>query len=235
MRRSRASLLVAVGTMMGLVAHGPLGAQIVPSPYEFIDARHDVEIYGGVALEDRGSLDLGPGGGPVFGARYGLHVTGPVSVEGNGYLIFTDRQVWDPRPANAPVLLGEADMVLGVVDGRVRFTLTGDRTWRGLAPHATAGIGMAVDFSGRSALEEEASLFSPNRFSFGPAFMATIGAGTRWLPFERLGFRLDTSLNLWRLGNPPAFRELEDELGRPVSENEWASVGTITLGASYRF
>lgn len=234
-RTSRAFSTTLATVATALLTFGSAEAQVVPSPYEFIDTQHDLEVFVGFAAEDRGSLELGPGGGPFLGGRYGIRISGPLALEGTGYLLPTDRLVWNPTatdPFEEP--LGESSLVLGVVEARARLTITGDRTWHGLAPHLTGGAGMAVSFEGTAEVENEAGLTPQERYTFGPAFIAAAGAGTRWLPFDRLGFRVDANLNLWRVSTPPGFMALETE-DRPIPETEWAGVGSVTVGGSFRF
>jgi len=188
----------------------------------------------GSAFESRGQLDLGPGGGPLVGARYGIKLGSAFGFEATGFLISTDRRVFDPdvEAEEDPILLGTTSSTVGGVDARLRFSPTGPRTWRGLAPYAVAGGGLALDMNRSSSLEEELSAAAT--FSFGPSFLGTLGAGTRWLPGERLGFRVEAVLHLWKLGTPEAFRALEEQLGT-IPDDEWVGVGAILVGASFRF
>ncbi len=219
-------------TLFCLVDPTGVSGQSIPSPYRFIETRHDAGIFVGMMNEKRGELQLGPGGGLFFGARYGIELTGPFALEGSAFLLPTDRRVYNPRSDAGLEYLGDADALVAALEGRVRFTLTGARTWRGLAPFLLAGGGVVGDFYGRSELEED---FEPeDRFSFGPSFLGTLGAGTRWTPFDRLTLRAETVLHIWKLGTPRAYFGLDDEL-LTVPEQEWPGVGSFVLGASLRF
>jgi hypothetical protein len=207
-------------------------AQTIPSPYRFLDTRHDAGILVGLMNENRGELDLGPGGGVFAGLRYGIELGGPFAFEASGYLLPTDRKVYNPRSDAGLEYLGDTNALLGAIDARIRFGLTGPRTWNGLAPFVHVGGGLVGDFSGRSSLEEA---FEPeDRFSFGPSFLGILGGGTRWTPFDRLTFRGEWTLHIWKLGTPRAFFTLRDELAS-IPEQEWPGVGSFVLGASLRF
>ena len=122
-------------------------------------------------------------------------------------------------------------MVTGV-DARIRFSLTGARTWHRLAPFLMFGGGIVGNLAGPSDFDAE--LPSSERFGFGPSFLGVMGGGTRWIPFERLTLRVETSLSLWKVGTPVGFSNVEEDLEVFVQQ-EWLGVGSLVFGASYRF
>ncbi|TVP58740.1 MAG: hypothetical protein EA351_03080 [Gemmatimonadales bacterium] len=208
-------------------------AQTIPSPYEFIDGSQEYGLTVGMASTQRGQLDLGPGGGTVFGARFGLQISGPLGLEANTFLLPTDRFVRVPGEESGIEDLGVADALIAGIDARIRFSLTGNRTWHSLAPYLTAGGGVAFDFAGRSELEAE--IPESVRFSFGPSFLGILGTGVRWLPTDRLTVRGEIAVNYWKNGTPEAFLQRGDEaIGQPVPEQEWTPVQILTIGLSYR-
>jgi len=227
--------VLALFLMVGSLGVQSAEAQQIRSPYQFIDTRHSAGIFVGIAQENRGQLDLAPGGGIMVGARYGIELSGPFALEGTAFFLPTDRNVFDPTvdpDEQLPELLGTSNSLVAGIDGRLRFTLTGARTWHGLAPFVLMGGGVAGDLTPRSSLEDE--LVSEERFTLGPSFLGVLGAGTRWLPTENLTFRVDALLHLWKAGTPRAFFQFEEQYGS-VPEQEWPSVGALVLGGSYRF
>ncbi len=226
------ALLAVLGAMVLPMSPQSAAAQTIPSPYTFVDTRHDVGIIGGVASENRGRFDLGPGGGPIVGVRYGFHLSGPFAIEGSGYFIDTDRRVRNPLGENGIEDRGSTRSLVGGMDGRLRFTLTGDRAWHNLAPFLQLGGGLAGDVLTRSDLEED--LPSDSRFNFGPSLVGILGAGTHWYPRDRIGVRIEVLTHIWKLGTPRNFFELQEELGS-IPEQEWTGVNGIVLGGSFRF
>jgi hypothetical protein len=103
----------------------------------------------------------------------GWSLGGPFALEFGGFLLPTDRLVRAPTASGEAIEeLGVADALVGGLDGRLRFTLTGPRTWHRLAPFVVAGGGVVGNLSGR--IEEEADLPSEVRFDFGPSFLGLL-------------------------------------------------------------
>jgi hypothetical protein len=229
-----AVLLLAAPALPAPCPLGPrtVSAQTVPSPYRFVDERHEAGAFLAQVPGNRGEMELGPGGGILFGGRYGIELGGPFALEAGAFLLPTDRKVRVPGEGPTIDELGTTDALVGGLEGRVRFTLTGARTWHRLAPFVLAGGGVVHDLHRRSDLEEE--LPADVAFSFGPSFLGTLGVGTRWLPSDRITLRGEVVLNIWKVGTPAAFVRRDDELG-PVPQQEWTGVQAFSLGLSYRF
>ncbi len=215
-----------------LVGVAPLAGQTIPSPYRFIESRHDAGLFVGGVQGDRGALRLGPGAGLMTGARYGIHATGPLTFEASTFLLVSDREVYTPDGAGGLRRLGTANSYVGSAQVLVRLTVTGSRTWHGLAPFLLAGGGLTGDFAGPSDLE--ADFRRGERYDFGPAMIVTLGAGTRWYVTDRLSFRLEGVFHLWRLTTPRSFVQSVTELG-PVSDHEWPRTAGIVGGVHLGF
>lgn len=227
---SRSHVFVA-GFTGALVAAGAAEAQTIPSPYRFIDTRHDAGAFIASVPGNRGELELGPGGGVMFGGRYGIELGGPFALEGTAFLLPTDRRIRAPGEEEIEDH-GTTTALVGGLDARIRFTVTGPRTWRGLAPFLLAGGGIAGNLSGPAEIEGE--FFAEERFSFGPSFLGVLGAGTRWLPGERVTVRADATLHLWKLGTPSGYMGREEDFGQ-IPQQEWTGVPAFSIGLSYRF
>lgn len=234
MTRTRSALARTILLASGVLMAAPAMAQRIDSPYRFIEGRHEAGIFVASVPGNRGTMELAPGGGTMFGARYGIELSGPFALEFGGFFLPTDRRVRVPNAEGDGIdELGTADAVVGALDGRLRFTLTGARTWNRLAPFVSMGGGIARNFSGR--IEEEAELPTDVRATFGPTFMGTLGAGTRLFLSDQLVLRLDATAHYWKQGTPQSFRFLDEEAVGPIVDQEWPAVGGFTVGLSWRF
>ena len=128
--------------------------------------------------------------------------------------------------------MGDVSAQVLTADARLRLSLTGDRTWRGLNPYFLAGGGVAFDLAGESS--EEEVLLEADRFEFPASFEGVLGAGVRWFATESILLRTDFALYLWQLKSPTGFRDPERGfLG--VAEKEWVSGPSFSLGVAFHF
>src|SRR5690606_29299151 len=211
----------------------PAAGQTIRSPYRHLEETQAGGLFAGYVAADRGSLELGPGSGPIFGGRYGIRISGPFTAEGEVAFLPTSRYVVDlvtdeddPDGIPVPVRLREADISLLLLTAALRFNLTGPRTYRNLQPYLLAGGGAAISVS-----DEETTDLDPDvRFDFGTSFAGQLGGGIEWFAMRRLALRLDGRLLFWQIDNPRAFTELGN-----VSSSEWVQNFYFSAGAAIHF
>jgi hypothetical protein len=213
-----------------LASAASLHTQEIRSPYRFVDESHSLGVYGGFLVTDAGSPATGPQSAPIFGVRYNLRFTGPLSGEAAVSLVPTRRDVlfqdtvaaeYDPQP------VGDATMNLLIAEAGIRFHFTGPRAWRGFAPYALATGGLAADLTGRGELDE--TVPEVQRFRFGPSFAVGIGLGTDLFLTDRLSLRLEARNHVFRLARPVGLRDVGQ------AEHQWTNNLGLTLGTSIHF
>lgn len=224
------AIFLALLTGVSLPASG--AGQTIPSPYSFIETRHEAGAFGGWIDPDTGPFGFGPGAGSLVGLRYAIELSGPFSLEAVGSTILGERDVVDPRRSAGNRVIGQEDSFLTSVDARLKFALNGRRTWHGLGPYLTAGGGVVFDLAGEGALDRE--LEDTDRFGFDTSFLGILGGGVRFFPAARLMFRVDAESRFWKIKTPSGFSDPDLNLG-PVSEDQWVTGLGITLGAAIRF
>ncbi len=207
-------------------------AQTIPSPYRFIDTRQEAGLFaGGNFIVGEGQYGIGPKPGPMIGARYGITIGGPFSLDGVVTYADTERDVKDPDEEGNLTTIGQAPMQLLTIDARIKFNVLGTRTWHKIAPFFLAGAGITFDLAGQSALDQQ--LLPEDRYDFGNSFAGILGAGTRWFPTERFSFRADLALQLWQQDIPAGYPLRPLLFDAPNSE--WIQAWGLTFGAAYNF
>ncbi len=225
------STLVAL-LVLGVSTAGALAAQSIPSPYRFIEERQEIGVFAGLFHGDAGQYGFGPGPGPMSGIRYGLELTGPLGLEALASFVPTTRDVINPGREEGDRKVEEAEVALVLFEARLRFALTGRRTWHGFQPFAFIGAGLGFDAQGDQS--EDLVIPPDDRFDFGTRFQASGGGGVRFLLGRRWVLRADAALLLYELQTPSGFFDEDRDLG-VVPEKEWVNSTTVTLGFAFRF
>jgi len=207
-------------------------AQVIPSAYTYVEERQEVGLFAGSRSAGKGRFGYGPAGGQLWGARYGLELAGPLSIEGILGTMHGMRDIINPGRPEGDRVIGEGDVLLTTIDARLKLTATGNRAWHGLSPFMVFGGGVAFDLADTPAAQE---LLEPEDvFEFGTSFFGTLGLGTRWFVTDRIALRTDGVFSLWQLDTPPGFGGtlygFED-----VPEAEWVQALSFTASLLFRW
>jgi hypothetical protein len=228
----RKLLLGLVALCLPAVAATRAQGQTIPSAYRFVSTRQEAGLFAGSSSVAKGRFGFGPGGGLNVGARWGIDLSGPLGFEAAAGLISGTRDIINPAKVVGDLKIGEADQDVATADVRLRFTLTGDRTWHRLAPFFLAGGGVAVGLGGESPLDD--NLAKDDRFHFGTSFLGTLGSGVRLVLSDRLALRGDALFSLWKVKTPPGFSSPARGFA-DVEEGEWTSGRHLALTLVYRY
>jgi hypothetical protein len=239
MRFTRTALLLALALAASVRA---VAAQTIPSPYRHIEQTQSVGVFGGymfsdpdIGLTDSTSLPIGPRSGPLFGARYQVRASGPLSVEGSIGVNLTDRRLFgvvtraDSSIGDAVDLETTVPATLLMADVGLRFHLTGARTWNGLAPFVVGTGGLAADM--RGTFEEEEDVRDEALYRLGPSFAVGAGLGTDWFPASNASIRIEAGARLMRMETPNAFLGNDPNAER----SEWNPAVSISVGGAFHF
>lgn len=221
---------LAVGAWLTLPAAG--SAQTIPSPFEYLERRQEAGIFGGVTSVGTGRFGYAPSGGPIFGARYGLELSGPLGLEGVVTFIDSKRDVVDPSRVEENRVIGEADEMLTSIEARLRFSFAGRRMWNRISPFLTLGGGAVLSTSSDDTLDQ--TLLPEDVFDFGTSFYGTLGLGTRWFVTDRLALRADGVFSLWKVDTPPGYSD-PTRAFEEVEDGEWLRGSTASLTLLWRW
>lgn len=236
----RGIAIPAVLLLAGTLA-APVGAQQITSPYDFVETAQGIRFFGGYVLTDRGTIDIGPGSGPVIGAGYNIRISGPFEFDAQASFLPTSRRVFDITPTDSATLredpkaglveLGTADLSLLLIDATLRFDITGPRTWHRLQPYALIGAGGAFRVASDNAVEANLPTDVDLRVRFRNGFTGHVGAGVEWHASRRFTLRADARDVLWKIHVPSGFFQT----GRIIDDEQWVQTAHLNLGIVWRF
>ena len=232
MKRSSLVRVMAVAFLVGFAIPSRSAAQTILSPFLYLEHRQEVGLLGGSSTVDSGRFGYAPSGGNVFGALYGLELSGPLGLEGIVSLIDTERDVIDPSRPEGSRLIGQADQLLMTVEARLRFSFTGRRMWKRLSPFMAVGGGIV--FSAGTDTGLDATLLPEDVFSFGNSFYGTLGLGSRWFLTDRVALRGDGVFSLWKVDTPPGFSDPARAF-EEVEDGEWLPGTAFSLALLWRW
>jgi hypothetical protein len=239
MRLSRTALL-ASALLLGARA---AGAQTITSPYQYIEPTQSIGVILGyqwtdseITLPDSSKVPVGPKSAPMYGIRYSIRASGPLTIEGSVTVMPTERQLFDPEFTNDTSAVAIEDLGVAVpatvvsLDAGFRFNITGPRTWNGLAPYVAATAGVVADVRGSFDEEEEAELDDAELFRFGPSFAVGASLGTDWYASRNTSLRVELTGRLWSLETPSGFLFI-----RRTGQDEWNPVVGLSVGGAFHF
>lgn len=235
------TLLPALAVLALAGAALPARAQSIRSPFRYIDETQGLQFFGGylspstsITLDDSTEAKMGPGGAPLFGVRYQLRFSGPLSGTLSAAYSPAKRRVFLAEPisdstsirpidtgadANSPILLVETGLL---------FNLTGPRAYRGLAPFVGVNVGYAREVGKRDANEKDVP--EGERYDFGPSFALAALAGTDVFVTRRVSIRAELDGRLWKDSPPAGFRNRNQ-----AKASEWNPAPSAQIGAVFHF
>ncbi len=231
----RSAALAAVATAVALAAAADAAAQRIASPYRFVERKQDIGPFTSYLSTDRGSANLGPDSGLLYGLRYVLRVSEPLRFSAFTAVFPAQRDVIDPTGDDAPNVVGTEDLDLLFLSGQLHLVLTGTRTWHNLAPYVIVGLGMIIELTGDpscavGSTRPDCRVGVRERFDFGTSFLGTGGLGLMWIPSGRLGLRLQVTDMIWRLRAPGEF--FDQGL---APETDWTNNLELSAGLGFWF
>jgi hypothetical protein len=226
--------LVLIGLALPAAAAGQVGHDPAHSPFHPITLRSGITLVGGYLAGSSGTVGVGPADGYLAGLRYDMRLTGPTDLTLG--LTWNRLQRMVPHPSAAPdaQLTGPVRQSTVIVEGGISILLTGDKTWKGIAPYlgATLGLGfgsnVAADSSG---------------FRFKTKFLSGPHIGLRFYPSNTVFLRVEGRLLFWQLKYPSTFFDTPTGVpdATPLldptvnSTSEWTAHPSLQIGLGFAF
>ncbi|HXF94660.1 MAG TPA: hypothetical protein VNI61_01030 [Gemmatimonadales bacterium] len=232
----RRHILASVLLHLGLLASGhALFAQVghdpAASPYRDIPRGGGPVVSVGYLTGERGRVAVGLTNALMVGARYDVQVSGALRATFGLTYGMGERFLIDPTKDSASRKSGPEDDGLLLADGELQLLITGHKTWRGFAPHVSAGLGVAMGGAEPAA--------DTSDYAFGTKFLVQSGAGVRWYPARRLNLQLEGRVLFWKLRYPAQYYAPASD-GTSVlrfrdPSDEWTRQAWVRIGLGWTF
>ena len=220
---SLCSLLIATFLLAGVAAVAAAQVGYDPERSPFRDIRKGTALSFGVGwlAGDAGNLGIGPSDGPTATGRLEISLGGPTLVTFGATVAQLERTVLDADTV-PPVRTGPFGNDILMLDLGLQLRLTGQKSYRRLAPYLGAAIGLAFELSGPP---------DPGGYAFGTRFTIAPGAGVRIYPGRRLSLGVDFRFLFWTL-NYTTYPPLVVPGG---DTNDWTTHPWTSVGVAWSF
>lgn len=205
--------------LAALLLAAPLAAQVghLPdqSPYEDLAGRLGLTLGVGLINPASDPAGIGPGPGWLLHGRADYRVAGPLwSFARMGYAPGLERTIKDPEVSGPRRVVGTVDEPLWFSDVGLAMNLTGNKSWRGLAPRVSGSLGIASTFK---------SAYDLGGYRFGTKFILSYGIGARYATRSGWDLSADLTRFYWKMSYP-------DIYGGDGSATDESIMGTRPLG-----
>jgi hypothetical protein len=220
--------LLIVCFIMARSASAQVGYPPNRSPYTDRDFNREWTWFAGQFSAQSDPVGVAPSDGPMAGLRWQMYLTGPLyfGLRLAGGSI--ERRVIDPAKRIAERDLGTEKVPMAIADMQLEMSLTGHKTWRGIAPFVNGGLGIAADLRGANDV---------GSYRFGIPFTISLGTGLSWTPGGNWALRLDWSHYIYRIQYPASYylKTTEDPAVLPAgaARSMWRRNPALFIGISF--
>ena len=227
----RATRLVALAAVLSRPVLAQIGTLPERSPFRDVEYNHEWTFFTGVMANRADPAGVAPRSGPLVGARYDYHFSGPLF----GYVRLTgvasNRVALNPGKSGAKRQVGAFSWPMMFADMGLETSLTGQKSWHGIMPVASFGLGLYSD--GVSGADV-------GGFQIGTGFMFSFGGGLRWAPDRRWQLRAEAYNYLYGVDYPASYFNAPSGgagavLPGSAARSTFRSNYSIQIGASYTF
>ncbi len=227
--------LVAPSILVFIAVARASATQNIPSPYAFIEHSQTWAVSYGTSSLNPGQLGLGPQDADAYGGRYAVAFGGALSLDVDGTLFLSTRDVLDVSRPVEDRSIGNTDFNILLFDVPLRLNLTGQRAWHRLQPFIEFGGGIGFATFTSRVLELDSEMPALEWYHFGNRFTGTVGGGVNVHVSDKISLRADGVMNLWKISTPTGWLTIAADPRGLNPESEWVSIKTIRVGVAWRF
>ena len=232
------ALLVASSVCPAARLSAQVGHDPVHSPFRDIIGRQEVAFMIGHFGGNTAKSGTGAQSASSMGIRYRNRLSGPLDFLLRANYIASQRLVLDPTKADSVRHVGVVNAGIIEADLGLSLTLTGSKTWHGLAPWLGIGIGVTMPAQGRT---------DPGGFKNAVSFTFAPSLGTSLMISRQVGLQFELRDNTIRYEWPLAYFQPRDHNGNVTGTGPWVLNPatdrdkqlthnvTLSAGLSYHF
>ena len=203
-------------------AHAQVGYLPDRSPYEDVQLPQTFSFSTGWLGVRRDPPNIAPASSPFFSLLYDLPVGGPAFLYARYAFAPSSRNVLNPVNPARTRLVGKTNVTTSLVDVGLDLSMTGQKTFHGFMPSATAGIGLASDFAKADT----------GAYRFGTKFSFSYGFVLRYLFHSGWGLRADVTNNIWQYQYPDGYFVKSSDTTSVLSDTKQRSAWRSNWGFS---
>jgi hypothetical protein len=232
---SKAVVLALLAVGVGATgARAQVGHDPARSPFRDVVTRQHLTLLGGRFGGSRTDPGVGARPGMLAALRFESRLSGPLDLSVSFARINSTRWVVDPL-VPPPRTTGPVDYTLLASDVSFNLNLTGAKSWRGLAPYVSFGIGLVSPTTTRT---------DNGGYKAGSNFALIPGLGARFYLARHWALRAEVRDYYFRYEWPLAYFTPTDASGNPVpnpvlpltaSDKQWTHNAALSLGLTYAF
>jgi hypothetical protein len=227
---SRLPILTALATLLACPLAAQVGYDPEHSPFRDIRKGSALALSVGYFAGDAGRVGIGATDGPTASGRVELSLGGPTMILLGASYMQLERIVVDPDPDTLPPRSGPFGVDVLGLDAALQIRLTGQKSYRRIAPYLGAAIGVAFQLSGPP---------DPGGYTFGTKFTVAPGAGIRIYPGRHLSLTADFRVLFWRESYPSSYQASPGG-GDPIlplgaSTTDWTTHPWTSVGVAWTF
>ena len=221
-----ATLWLIAQPALAQVGHNPSS-----SPYRTLRYGQFMGLTAGYFSGAGGAIGVAPHKGAVAGFRYEFLGAGTVTLGLSASYGRLQRYIVDAYKPIDTGRTGPFTQNVVLTEAILQLNLTGGKTWHGIAPFVSTGVGLAI----ASPVPGDTS-----GFKFRTKGMLTPGIGARIFLGERLFLRVEARSTFWQVSYPTVYRfaPSTDPTKPPAitgGPKEWVTSGWYQVGVSYAF
>lgn len=220
-----------LGALALLLLALPVGAQVVghtpeSSPYQDATGRHVIGTQVGFIFPGTDPAGVGPKNGLALMARYEYDAPGPVLLMTRmAFAPGLERNIKDPLLTGAARDAGTRNESLLMFDAGMILSLTGEKSWRGLAPRLYGTLGMVSSLN---------ASYDVGGYRFGPKFMPAYGLAIRGVREGNWEWYADFNHAFWRMQYPNSYTDDGSTVTPSIigtgKTNPWNGNVMLTIG-----